>query len=62
MRNFSMGMIMSLLILPFTLGCGGAKSGSGTAPAQDELTQFLQDNPDIANETYEEVSEDPDAG
>ena len=62
MRHVSMGMIMSLLILPFTMGCGGAESGPGTAPNQDELTQFLQENPDIANETYEEVSEDPDAG
>lgn len=59
MRNFSMGMIMSLLFLPLTVGCGEA---GPTAPPQDELTQFLQDNPDIANETYEEVSEDPDAG
>ena len=62
MRHFSMGMIMSLLFLPFMLGCGEANSGPGTAPAQDELTQFLQENPDIANETYEETSEDPDAG
>ena len=59
MRHFSMGMIMSLLFLPFMLGCGEA-STVGTAPAQDELTQFLQDNPDIANEVYEESSEDPD--
>jgi hypothetical protein len=57
-----MGMIMSLLFVPLMFGCGRASIGPATAPDQDELTQFLQDNPEIANEVYEETSEDPDAG
>lgn len=41
------------------IGCGGPSTGTGEAPAQSELDQYLQDNPDVAaEETPEMVDED----
>ncbi len=42
-----------LLCLSPLLGCG-ASTGPAVAPPTDELTQFLKDNPDIANAPDEE--------
>lgn len=49
-------VIVFICALPM-MGCGRANSGAGVAPPQDELTQFLQDNPDIANAAEEEEDE-----
>ena len=52
--------IAALLVLPlaFSLsGCDSGGSGPATAPPQDELTQFLAENPDVANAEQEQVDD-----
>ena len=52
--------IVALLVLPLAFsvaGCDSGSSGPATAPPQDELTQFLADNPDVANAEQEQVEE-----
>ena len=46
---------LSLLTMSLAvMGCDSGGSGEAAAPPQDELTQFLEDNPDVANAVQEE--------
>ena len=50
-------VLVLLLCLSPMVGCGGS-SGPATGPDADELSEFLTDNPDIANEPEEPEEEE----
>ena len=59
MRRSAAFLVLVLLCFSAMLGCGGFESDHAVAPSEDELIQFLNDNPEAANEEdTEEEAED----
>ncbi len=53
-RSIAFGSVF--LLISFVCGCG--ETTEPTAPAQDELSDYLSENPDVANEAAPEMEPD----
>jgi len=57
MAHLRLFSILALLCFPLTLGCGGSGVAEPTTD-KDELATYLEENPDVAQESDENEIDD----